>query len=85
MDNATRTMKVINGKSIVLTMPSIIAIMVILVGMVAAYFTTYSDLRAEVSSQGEKIKSQEKYFEKEFERVNRKLDDIERLLRNERK
>lgn len=82
MTGETRDIKVVDGKSVVLSLPSAITIVVLLCGMIAAYFATYSNLRAEVVTNSEKIKAQEKYFEKEFERVNRKLDEIERLLRN---
>jgi cell division protein FtsL len=84
MGNETKTMKVIDGRSVVLSIPSVITIVIILVGIIAAYFATYSDLRAEVTSNHEKIQAQEKYFEKEFQRIHEQLREIKGLIRNRR-
>lgn len=77
----TQGFKVVNGKSVVLSLPSAVAIICIVVSMIAAYFVTYSDLRAEVTTNCEKIKAQDKYFEREFERIRSDLTEIKDMIK----
>ena len=80
MSEETKTVKVINGKSMVISFPVAISIITILIGIVAGYFTFYSDIRAQVVANDERVASQKEFFGREFERIYKELDSIKHML-----
>jgi hypothetical protein len=80
MSEETKTVKVINGKSMVISFPVAISIITILIGIVAGYFTFYSDIRAQVVANDERVASQKEFFGRELERIYKELDSIKHML-----
>ena len=85
METLANGVKAVNGRNLVLSMPSAIAIIVLLVGIVASYFAMYTDLQAAITTNTERIKSQDRYFEKEFEHIRNDLTEIKEILREDKK